>query len=372
MSDAGSACVVTVHGIGFQRPPEGDQPGYADALHAHLQAATGDRLGDDPERPAAGPVYVQSEWQGSRAGGLARLDQSRPLAAAGKIAHVALVYSPSEPLEPRPGSVVETLGRAVLSHDDYIGALGALRLALGDAWSALHAKQPVQDHSTLRPRDDLAPPEHHNRVARLLLGHRVKAAPKTPGPSGIVRALEVDVATYVTRNDLRERVRGFVQEAMLELLGRTDVSSVFINSHSQGTLVCWDVLCRLPLFAWTRASDPRAGKLRRFVTAGSPIRKYVDMFTWGEQVGQLGALVDGDERDFWHNFYDVHDPVADPLDPATAWRPGQPLDQRPAGDIGLLVAVDRVDGARSHVRIADTRVDNIANSSGGGLQAHDY
>jgi hypothetical protein len=270
--------------------------------------------------------------------------------------------------------VVETLARAVLSHDHYISALGALRLALGDAWAALHEKQPVQEHSTLRPRADLAPSEQHHRVARLLLGHRAEPAPPpSPGPLGIVRALEADVATYVARNDLRERVRGFVQEALLALLGRNDVSSVFINAHSQGTLVCWDVLCRLPLFAWQRASDPRADKLRCFVTAGSPIRKYVDLFTWGEQVGQLAAVVNREGRDFsWRNFYDAHDPVADPLDPARAWRPGHPLDERPPDDIGLLVAVDPADGSRRHVSVADVRVDNIANSSGGGLQAHDY
>jgi hypothetical protein len=34
---AGSGCVVTVHGIGFQQPPKDGTPGYADALHKHLR-----------------------------------------------------------------------------------------------------------------------------------------------------------------------------------------------------------------------------------------------------------------------------------------------------------------------------------------------
>lgn len=108
---AKSACVVTVHGIGFQQPPTNGSPGYADALHELLRKALRDRLGDDPERPApSGPVYVSSEWDGSPAQGLDRLDKGRPLVnEEGRIAHVALVYSPSEPLEPRIGETAGTL-----------------------------------------------------------------------------------------------------------------------------------------------------------------------------------------------------------------------------------------------------------------------
>ncbi len=135
----------------------------------------------------------------------------------------------------------------------------------------------------------------------------------------------------------------------------------------------WDVLCRLPFFAWREKQDPNAGILRAFVTAGSPIRKYVDLFAWGEQVGQLAALLDGSPGQLpWHNFWDAHDPVADPLNPATAWRPGRPLDERPAEDKGLLVATNPANGDQNHVDVLDTQVDNIKNSSGGGLQAHDY
>ena len=112
---AESVCVVTVHGIGFQQPPRDGRPGYADALHDLLRRALGDRLGDDPERPATGgPVYVSSEWDGSPAKGLGRLDKRLPLVSQErKIAHVALVYSPSEPLEPRLGETAEALRSTV-------------------------------------------------------------------------------------------------------------------------------------------------------------------------------------------------------------------------------------------------------------------
>lgn len=370
---AGSICLVTVHGIGFQQPPEDGRPGYADALHAHLHEQLGDRLGDDPERIGdSGPVYVTSEVHGSRRDGLARLDPSKPLAPEGKIAHVALVYSPSEPLQPRLGSVADVLARALLAHEHYISALGAVRLVVGDVWAALHETKGASAHSTLRPRSDVPVVAEHHRLARVLHGHHDSAASE-PGALGIFRALEDDMATYVARNDLRERVRGFVQEALLQLLGRPDVSGLVLNTHSQGTMIGWDVLCRLPFFAWRNSHDPRAGMLRSFVTAGSPIRKYVDMLAWGEQVGQLAALLGGAPGGLeWRNFWDEHDPVADPLDPATAWKPGKPLDERPNGDIGLLVATNPISGEHRHVEILDTRVDNIHNSSGGGLQAHDY
>lgn len=66
---AESVCVVTVHGIGFQQPPEDGRPGHADALHEHLRKVLGSRLGDDPDRDTGGPVYVRSEWDGSSADG---------------------------------------------------------------------------------------------------------------------------------------------------------------------------------------------------------------------------------------------------------------------------------------------------------------
>ncbi len=178
------------------------------------------------------------------------------------------------------------------------------------------------------------------------------------------------MATYVVRNDLRERVRGFVQEALLALAAREDVSALVVNTHSQGTMIGWDVLCRIPFASWSDGADPRQSVLRRFVTAGSPIRKYVDLFSWGAQVGQMRDALAAGLR--WSNFWDARDPVADPLDPAQAWRPGEPTDEAPRRDVGLLRQVDRAGGEESHVSVEDVRVDNIEHSSGGGLQAHDY
>jgi hypothetical protein len=187
----------------------------------------------------------------------------------------------------------------------------------------------------------------------------------------MLRALQDDVAAYVTRNDLRERVRGFVEEALLRLIDRADITRVVINSHSQGTVLCWDVLCRLPFSSWAGDGDRRAALFSDFVTAGSPIRKYVDMFAWGDQVAELAAVLDPVGSLSWHNFCDPHDPVADPLNPPGSWRPGDSWTMQPAATDGLLVA-RAPDGAIRHVPIKDVQVDNIKQSTGGGLQAHDY
>jgi hypothetical protein len=373
----GALVLVTVHGIGFQREPtttkDGTEvAGYADVLHEHLGAELGELLGNDPDR-GKGPVYVRSEFNHSRAEGLARLD-GKLTKDDNEIAHVALVYSPSEPLAPRPGAVADAIARTLVAHGHYTSALGALRLVLGDAWAALHTTDAAKPDSTLLPRVD-PPIEHanHGLIHRLLHGHadpEDPPPPSDPGAFGMLRALEDDVAAYVARNDLRERVRGFVQEALLALHDRDDVAGIVVNGHSQGTVLTWDVLCRLPFSSWQRKGT---SKLRHYVTSGSPIRKYVDLFSWGEQVGQLSSVLTGEpDAPGWTNFFDPHDPVADPLDAATAWRPGQDRSVRPQGDVGLLVARDPAGGESRHVAILDTKVDNLTNSEGGGLQAHDY
>jgi len=370
----GSLVLLTVHGIGFQQPPRDGVEGYADQLHQHLKAELGDLLGEDPQRKE-GPVYVESEFKGSPRDGLARLDPDKPLAEPGRIAHVALVYSPSEPIAPGLGPVADTLARAALSHGNYTTMLGALRLIFGDAWAAMHHAQPSAGQSTLRPRADISLRNlHHGPFALFHRSQQPQPAgpPPSPGVLGVLRALEDDVATYVVRNDVRERVRSFVQAATLALLDRPDVDGLVVNAHSQGTLICWDVLCRLPFFSRPGSSRPHVEKLRSFVTAGSPIRKYVDLFAWGELVGELAALLPDQKSTIWRNFWDSHDPVADPLDPASAWHPGQPLSKRPDGDIGLLVGRDPASGDRWHVSVDDQPVDNLRNSVDGGLKAHNY
>jgi hypothetical protein len=195
--------------------------------------------------------------------------------------------------------------------------------------------------------------EHHHALWRTL--HlRPSADTVPPGLFGLLRSLENDVAAYVYRNDLRERVRGFVRQSLLHLVAREDVRAVVVNSHSQGTVLAFDVL-KDPAIA-------RSGKIRLFVTAGSPLRKYVDLFHWGTDAGATGGVE-------WLNFVDECDPVADQLEPPADWRRGDPL---PTPMNKTLFEVLHSDGTISAVRIQDTPVDNVANSLGMDLRAHNY
>jgi hypothetical protein len=120
-------------------------------------------------------------------------------------------------------------------------------------------------------------------------------------------------------------------------------------------VVAFDVLRHLP----PEVTD----KIKAFVTAGSPLRKYVDLFHWGSQIQSLYPF------EPWYNFWDQRDPVADPLDPPNSWHIGDkiiPSDKKLFSRIGF-------DGGESHwIKVNDLEVNNVEKSQGGGLQAHNY
>src|SRR5260370_17720581 len=126
------------------------------------------------------------------------------------------------------------------------------------------------------------------------------------------RYLEEDVACYVCHNEERERVRSFVFEALLRLASRNDVGAIVLNTHSNGTVIALDVIRNLP--------PPAAAKIKAFITVGSPLRKYIDLFHWGQQIECLDPIKP------WYNFWDEYDPVADPLEPPITWRRGDNLE----------------------------------------------
>ncbi|MBO0820598.1 MAG: hypothetical protein J2P26_07075, partial [Nocardiopsaceae bacterium] len=144
-------------------------------------------------------------------------------------------------------------------------------------------------------------------------------------------------------------------EVLRRLAARPDVERVVINSHSQGTVVAFDVLRSYP-------AAPKS-PVATLVTAGSPLRKYADMFSWGQDVGGIQSMK-------WLNFWDAKDPVADPLDPPPSWRFGDPPVREP-GELGLLWATDG-EGKQIQIPIRDGEVDNLTHSYGSGLRAHNY
>ena len=385
---SGITCLVTIHGIGFQQPPvpatDGGgpaQPGYADQLHSLLHASGRlPDLADDPHRlpDVRGPIYVQRPWQ-EKENGLGRLDPDQPLVVGepqvGSIAHVALVYSGLEQTGPRLGSTLDTLARATLGLHHYVHPFGAAHLLFADLVAMVRppARPDDAQPSSLRPRVDLTPivgkgsggtraavPVTTSAHTRRLLDHAHRPEGKVAQATrmNVMSTLEHDVASYVCRNDLRERLRGFVQEVLEALDGRDDVAGIVINAHSQGTVLALDVLARYV---------PR--KLAGVITAGSPLRKYVDLFAWGDRVGLLGEVV---APGFWWNFYDALDPVADPLAPPRSWRADEQVPTAPSRTLMRVpLRDDEVPHGTRDCSVTDIQVHNVDHCEGP-LAAHNY
>ncbi|MGZ3624435.1 MAG: hypothetical protein ACXWPS_01915 [Ktedonobacteraceae bacterium] len=379
-------CLVTLHGIGFEQPPQVVKgvelvanTGYADPLHQHLYKYLGTMLSDDPNREKDrkqpgdnGPIYVQSSFRDkqrkiiSREEGLKRLGawsdnkqsiniEDAPLVAQnandGTIAHVALVYSNLEPMKSEVGATILSLESSLASSSHYGNIMRLLHMAVTDGLAMIgrHATQDPQPVSS-RPRTDL--PTRSNKH----VGLHGQAAPAQPaGVLAALRNLEDDVACYVCHNEERERVRSFVFESLMRLGCRSDVENILLNTHSNGTVVAFDVLRNLP--------QEVTNKIRTFVTAGSPLRKYIDLFHWGRKI-ESSYLFEP-----WYNFLDRSDPVADPLNPPKTWRVGDTI---VPSDETLFCHLDLNYEEPCWINVKDILVDNLENSYGGGLQAHNY
>src|SRR5206468_3140344 len=184
-----------------------------------------------------------------------------PLADGGRLAHVALIYSNLADLDPHLWAALETTAKGLIGFGHYTSVANLVRTAFVDL-------EAIFKHSA-----------YERRAATPSLQVRRDLAPGQD-PGGLVAVLERlqrDIATYICRNDLRERARGFVREALLRLCARDDVAGLVVNAHSQGTTVAYDVLRALPPSA--------ARKVRHLVTAGSPLRKYSQLCYWGRRWG---------------------------------------------------------------------------------------
>jgi len=384
--------LLTIHGIGFEQAPSGlaTSDGYADALHEGLRAHLGAKLGDDPNRVAAGgggPVYAQSNYpplSHATEPGLARLGRwtasgavditGVSLATDGAdFAHVALVYSGLEEQHGDIGALHEMAVLGMPSLPSY-ATLTGLAVMVAKDLEALrqHPASSGPAGPSLQPRADTVP--HRGLMDRLLHRQATPAAttgtaPTASASSGasstsdpmagalsVLHTVEDDVAAYVARNEHRERVRMFIRDAASRLLARPDVDGIIVNGHSNGTVMGFDLVSAL--------SPPSAEGVRWLITSGCPLRKYSDTLDWGRDAGNI-RLMRGD----WTNFWDPLDPVADPLAPPATWKRGQAI---PTDGPGMFVVHDPDTGLESPMAVTDIQVDNVRDSKGGGLRAHNY
>lgn len=125
--------------------------------------------------------------------------------------------------------------------------------------------------------------------------------------------LVADVSNYVARNGVRTAVQNVLHARLAEAHSLQDRSiPVVLVSHSQGTVISYDVL---------RQAGPNYVNLRTWITMGSPLRKYFAFpLQWGRQ--QLG--VPSGLR--WVNLYDKKDIAGKDLRSAVDWRQPRPID----------------------------------------------
>jgi hypothetical protein len=83
------------------------------------------------------------------------------------------------------------------------------------------------------------------------------------------------------------------------------------------------------------------------------------------------ALVYSHLEDHGFHLGSAFEAAADPLAPASHWHRGDGLPPS-VEQVGMLQAVDPDTAALVPVPITDVKVDNLAHSAGGGLQAHNY
>ncbi|GCE12339.1 hypothetical protein [Tengunoibacter tsumagoiensis] len=405
-------CLVTIHGIGFEQPPiytpgevNPSIEGYADDLHENLSLfLDGNLLSDDPERKRHlrgqnGVIYVQSVWPGNSynvEAGRSRLGtwnvareinvlpvnlENQPAILfnqQGQISHVALVYSQEEGQGSLVGTSLQTSLMALTSLKEYGRSTNVAHMLFTDLtalWKHAADHRPYEEDEpspSLRIRQDAGfyrkdsqgvnVDPHDNQATNSLLT--------------TLRQVENDVAAYVCSNNLRERIRSFVLDALQRLACRDDVDGIVINAHSNGTVVAFDVVRNLPPFA--------ARKIWGLVTAGSPLRKYAKLFSWGSTIATIPPITT------WLNFFDPKDIVADPLCTPANWliedpdpihelryeqinlSTGKIYEDPDPESVFLYQALNPNTGQLQNIPIHDRPVDNLTNSVGGGMKAHNY
>lgn len=122
-----------------------------------------------------------------------------------------------------------------------------------------------------------------------------------------------DVANYVARNGVRTAVQNILHDKLGQVHASTSAAPVIVASHSQGTVISYDVL---------RQAGTNYPLLRTWITMGSPLRKYFAFpLQWGRQALGMPAQLR------WLNLYDKKDIVGKDLRGAVDWTSPRPVDR---------------------------------------------
>jgi len=142
-----------------------------------------------------------------------------------------------------------------------------------------------------------------------------------PDPSTIITRLKDvtfsaadqahDVAGYVSNNGLRTQILNRLATKLYELHDRYSQATLILGSHSQGTMVSYDVL---------RMVGSRLPRLGTWITMGCPLAWYANAAKWGRDILDVSPSVT------WINYFDDQDPVGKALLPLVPWPAPSPQD----------------------------------------------
>jgi len=365
-----TVCVLTIHGIGINQARDAKRIGYADQLHGRLRHELPALLSRHPDKDVDGPLYVvgQPAVSGTAAddapkyqelqSGLDRLTDPKPLLTTdARIAHVALVYTAFDFPGFDTGSLVRGGGRILFHILAYATPVGLIRNGVADlvAMMANNGRDATNPHPSLRVARYRM---RHGMLGRLI-PMRVIDQQRDPASGLLATSKQIvdDFLAYLCRGKMRDEIVDFVQEALVRIADRPEITTIVLNTHSQGTVAIFDALTDLDDDQPRTSVENVRNKVAWLITAGSPLRKVVDIFGWRPLLRNFNAG--------WTNFWDRRDPAADPLKPPRGWRLGMDADANGQQPLVRL-------GGHVKLQLRDECVSNVAHSSGGGLQAHNY
>jgi hypothetical protein len=119
-----------------------------------------------------------------------------------------------------------------------------------------------------------------------------------------------DVANYISNNGVRIQMQHRLSDKLFEVRATFPNATVILGSHSQGTIVAYDVL---------RLMGGAFPKLTTWVTMGSPLGWYFSL-RWGEEQLSLPPALT------WLNYFDDEDKVGKDVKKLIDWPKPVPTD----------------------------------------------
>jgi hypothetical protein len=148
------------------------------------------------------------------------------------------------------------------------------------------------------------------------LGAPLQRYPRKPtarlGGSIITAADQAhDVANYVSNNGVRLAIQQRLSDKLFEVQEQFPEATVILGSHSQGTIIAYDVL---------RLNGAQLPNVLTWVTMGCPLAWYLSFGRWGnERLGIQPGIA-------WPNLYDPYDIVGRQLTGLVPWDAPLPQD----------------------------------------------